>query len=73
MSEGSIHPRNWPSNGRDTKKSNTCKSPKQVKGKLAKKMRRLNQRQLDRESTLKQAHIKNPMAYKAPGSMNQHK
>lgn len=70
MESLSIHPRYWPTG--DGKKKDTSK-PHKGGGKLAKKLRRLNQRQMDREHTLKVGAVKNHGAYKAPGSMNEHK
>lgn len=53
--------------------SHTAK-PHKGGGKLAKKLKRLNQRQLDREQTIKTTKAKNAeLAFKSPGSMNDHK
>lgn len=74
MDNLSIHPRNWPENRRNeetNRKSNTAK-PHKGKGKLGKKMAALNQRRLAHSATLKTPGVQ-PIAYKAPGSMNQHK
>ena len=51
--------------------SNT-KPVKKKNGKLAKKLKWLNARQIDREQTIKQPRV-NAVAFKPPGSMNQHK
>lgn len=52
---------------------NTAK-PHKGGGKLAKKLRRLNQRQIDREQTVRSLKTESAaLAFKAPGSMNEHK
>jgi transcriptional accessory protein Tex/SPT6 len=69
MESLSIHPRNWKDGNR------VVKDTSKPKGKHAKKLDRklawLNARQRDREATIKQPNVKNPMAFKMPGSMNQ--
>ena len=53
--------------------TNTSK-PHKGAGKLAKKMKRLHNRRLAHSATLKSLPSSiNPMSYKTPGSMNQHK
>jgi len=70
--ECSIHPRNWPSNQPDTKKKNTCKPRNNSrKGKLGKASARLAARRLAHSATIKS--VSDPLAFKAPGSMNEHK
>lgn len=69
MSEGSIHPRNWPSNA-PGKLKNTCKPRNNNrKGKLAKASAKLARRRLAHSATVKS--VKDPMAFKTPGSMRQ--
>jgi len=69
MSDLSIHPRNWPNIGTGEVK-NTAK-PHNGGGKLAKRQAWLNARRNDHSLTIK--NIKNPAAFKTPGSMNEHK
>lgn len=72
MSESSIHPRNWNTGNRVVK--NTCKPRNNNrKGKLGKASANLARRRLDHAATLRDKSIKNPMAFKSPGSMNEHK
>lgn len=66
MSEGSIHPRV----SLQGPKKNTCKPRNNNrKGKLGKASAKLAQRRLAHSATIKS--VKDPMAFKAPGSMNQ--
>ncbi len=70
--EGSIHPRNWPSTTGERKKKNTCKPRNNNhKGKLGKASARLALRRLVHSATIKS--VKDPMAFRSPGSMNEHK
>ncbi len=69
--EGSIHPRNWPSNA-PGKLKNTCKPRNNKrKGKLGKASARLALRRLSHSATIKS--VSDPMAFRSPGSMNQNK
>ena len=68
-----IHPR--VEFGAQGKKKNTC-APRnnKRKGKLGKATANLARRRLDHSATLKMLLIGyNPAAYRAPGSMNEHK
>ena len=69
MESTSIHP--GVQNGRRVHKLERSTKPYQGKGKLAKKMKRLNARRLEHSATLKSllSH-RNPGGYRTPGSMN---
>ena len=70
MSDFSIHPRV----ALQGSKKNTCKPRNNNrKGKLGKASANLARRRLDHAATLRDKSIKNPMAFRSPGSMNEHK
>ncbi len=68
MESLSIHPRNWKDGNRV--KKDTSKPKGSHAKKLDHKLARLNARQRDRETTVRQPQIK-AEAFKMPGSMRQ--